>query len=350
MSLIKRLTFQETALSLTEQIWQCMINPNDPFPLVHDAYLKLYQLRKPKLKKYNTLLFDEAQDANPVITDIVFNQKCQLILVGDPHQQIYRWRGAEDALNRPELGDADVLYLTQSFRFGPQIAKTANAVLKLKGETIPLLGHDQPDEVLVGEESMPNAEEGHYSILHRSIVGTLHSALKLAEKRKKLFWIGGIEAYELDYLVDLYWFSRKNRGSVKNKKLFEEFEDYQNFVKIARESDDHEMNRAINIIERFKDIPRQIRTLRDLSTLTESEADVTLSTTHKAKGLEWQTVVIAHDYPDLFEEKMSESERLDELNLLYVAATRARQKLVINNTLQQIQEITTEEGSVAKNH
>ncbi|WP_236707411.1 hypothetical protein [Escherichia albertii] len=36
-------------------------------------------------------------------------------MVGDPHQQIYRFRGAVDALNSPSLATADRLWLTGSF-------------------------------------------------------------------------------------------------------------------------------------------------------------------------------------------------------------------------------------------
>ncbi|XFB06453.1 hypothetical protein AAGT13_21195, partial [Azotobacter salinestris] len=43
------------------------------------------------------------------------------------------------------------------------------------------------------------------------------------------------------------------------------------------------------------------------------------------------------DFPDLFDdEKISPEQRVDELNLLYVAATRARQHLVVNGIVQAI--------------
>jgi len=51
------------------------------------------------------------------------------VAVGDPHQQIYRFRGAEDALNSDWMADAERHYLTQSFRFGPAVAHVANIIL-----------------------------------------------------------------------------------------------------------------------------------------------------------------------------------------------------------------------------
>ncbi|MCV5225139.1 UvrD-helicase domain-containing protein, partial [Escherichia coli] len=80
-----------------------------------------------------------AQDANPVTSDIVIRQRSRTILVGDVHQQIYRFRGANDAMNNPRFSNADQLYLTHSFRVGPNVARVANALLELKGETKPVI-------------------------------------------------------------------------------------------------------------------------------------------------------------------------------------------------------------------
>ena len=54
---------------------------------------------------------------------ILSNQPNQVIYVGDAHQQIYEWRGAVNAMKRLPLPQT---LLTQSFRFGDQIADVAN--------------------------------------------------------------------------------------------------------------------------------------------------------------------------------------------------------------------------------
>lgn len=111
-----------------------MTTPEDPFPTVHDCYLKQYQLGMPNLsRRYTTILFDEAQDSNPVTSSIRLQQHCKVILVGDRHQQIYRFRGANNALDSKDLAGADQLYLTHSWRFGRNVAIVANALLELKG-------------------------------------------------------------------------------------------------------------------------------------------------------------------------------------------------------------------------
>ncbi|KAK6314861.1 hypothetical protein J4Q44_G00143900 [Coregonus suidteri] len=85
-----------------------------------NGYLKLWHLQRPTLDKYDVIFIDEAQDCTPAIMDIMLPQHCGKILVGDPHQQIYTFRGAVNALNLVE--HTHLYYLTHSFRFGSEIA------------------------------------------------------------------------------------------------------------------------------------------------------------------------------------------------------------------------------------
>jgi len=79
---------------MASSLWERMINLDDKeVKLPHDGYLKLYQLSKPILKGYDIILFDEAQDANPVTTDIVMRQDCGKVLVGDSHHPSTNFAG-----------------------------------------------------------------------------------------------------------------------------------------------------------------------------------------------------------------------------------------------------------------
>ncbi|NXT54996.1 FBH1 helicase, partial [Pluvianellus socialis] len=97
------------------------------YKMTCDGYLKLWQLSKPQLLGYDAIFVDEAQDCTPAIVDIVLSQKCGIILVGDPHQQIYTFRGAVNTLY--SVLHTHVYYLTQSFRFGPEIAYVGATIL-----------------------------------------------------------------------------------------------------------------------------------------------------------------------------------------------------------------------------
>src|SRR5690606_22472731 len=92
---------------------------------------------------FHTVIFDEAQDANPIMLQLLKNQYTtgsKVIMLGDRHQSIYEFRGAVNAMDHLPDGAA-VLPLTQSRRFGPRTAWLANRVLgELKDEQLAIEG------------------------------------------------------------------------------------------------------------------------------------------------------------------------------------------------------------------
>src|SRR5258706_2188244 len=62
-------------------------------PILHDFYLKKFQLGKPELS-FDAILFDEGQDASEAMLDIILSQQATKVIVVDSHQQIYGWRYA----------------------------------------------------------------------------------------------------------------------------------------------------------------------------------------------------------------------------------------------------------------
>ncbi|EGE5548353.1 ATP-dependent helicase [Salmonella enterica subsp. enterica serovar Weltevreden] len=315
------------------KVWDMMSARQGDFPVTHDTYLKLYQLSKPNLSsRYTTLLFDEAQDANPVTSAIVLNQTCRVVLVGDAHQQIYRFRGADNAMQSPQLEKADRLWLTHSFRFGPEVAQVANRLLALKGETHQVTGKGGSDRVL---QTVPRTF-GHHAVLHRSVCGVIRTALHWSLAGKKVFWVGGMESYKIEDLLDLYWFSIDMAERMQHDRLTREYRDYNEYLQIAEDTGDVEMKQAIFILEQFFPLPDRLNTLREQRVSVESDADITVCTTHRSKGLEWDRVSLHDDFADILDPEMSESKRNDEINLLYVAATRARQTLITDPILSEL--------------
>lgn len=314
-------------------IWDMMSARQGDFPVTHDTYLKLYQLSQPNLSsRYSTLLFDEAQDANPVTSAIVLGQACRVVLVGDCHQQIYRFRGADNAMNAPALDGADRLWLTHSFRFGPEVAQVANRLLALKGETHQVIGMGGADRVL---ERLPR-NAGHHAILHRSVCGVIRTALHWSLAGKKVFWVGGMESYKIEDLLDLYWFSMDMAERMQHDRLTREYRDFDEYQQIAESTGDVEMKQAVFILEQFFPLPDRLNTLREQRVTQESDADVTVSTAHRSKGLEWDMVKLHDDFADILDPDMPESQRHDEINLLYVVTTRARKTLIIEPVLSEL--------------
>ncbi|HCK5320833.1 TPA: ATP-dependent helicase [Salmonella enterica subsp. enterica serovar Manhattan] len=323
----------EGILLSARNIWAMMSSRQGTFPVTHDTYLKIYQLSKPDLSaRYTTVLFDEAQDANPVTSAIILEQPGRVVLVGDTHQQIYRFRGADNALQAPQLECADRLWLTHSFRFGPEIAEVANRLLSLKGETHKITGKGGSDRVL----TMVPRTFGHHAILHRSVCGVIRTALHWSLAGKKVFWVGGMESYKIEDLLDLYWFSIDMTERMRHDRLTREYRDYDEYLQIAEDTGDVEMKQAIFILEQFFPLPDRLTTLREQRVTTESDADVTVCTAHRGKGLEWDRVQLYDDFADILDPEMPDIKRQDEINLMYVATTRARKVLILDPILAEL--------------
>lgn len=156
-----------------------MLDPASALPLGHDGYLKAWALDGPLLDTA-VMYLDEAQDTNPVVFGVVRRQAAQIVLVGDTHQQIYAWRGAVDAMDRFEGCRA---YLTQSFRFGPEIARATTAVLRTLGETRPIVGDARIASRVVAD-GRPRA------ILARTNVGVMEALASAQRSDHRVHLIG----------------------------------------------------------------------------------------------------------------------------------------------------------------
>ena len=89
----------DAVVPYARRAWEDMIQTSGKLRFEHDVYLKLWAMSNPTLPG-DVVMLDEAQDANPCIESVVKNQDAQIIMVGDSAQQIYAWRGAQDALSR----------------------------------------------------------------------------------------------------------------------------------------------------------------------------------------------------------------------------------------------------------
>ncbi len=327
----------DSALKAAKRIWKQQIDRNSDIPCSGNTLLKLYQLSEPELDKlYDSILFDEAQDANPVTLNIVLNNSCQKIFVGDDHQMINRWRGAENALSIVEAKGATVLRLTNSFRFGPMVAALANVVLSMKGEVHPLVGLGSLDEICTPKEI---AAQGFHAVISRTYMGVIQSAYEAILNGKRVMWNGGIGKYNLNDLLDLHSLKTANYTQIKNSKILTDYGSWGNYQEIAEATKDTNMTRAIRLIEQYTDIPGMIDTMRMNEARNEKIADLIITTAHTSKGLEWNNVILNDDFPSVLEalamRKPKES-IIDEMNLLYVAITRTKDRINLNGAIAEL--------------
>lgn len=145
--------------------------------VTHDFYLKLFQLEKVQYPNYDCVLFDESQDSNDVITAIVLNQNCSKIFVGDKHQAIYQFRGSRDALTGFEKKADEVLFLTQTFRYGDNLAKIASDFLhNYKSEKKTIKGLETDTKVSVYNL---NSNEIDDTIVNKEIINIIKENKKI---------------------------------------------------------------------------------------------------------------------------------------------------------------------------
>lgn len=155
-------------------------SPIGVLPINNGHITKFWALSKPDLsasgsgltRKADIVFFDEAQDINPVLAKVIADQKMQKVYVGDGNQAIYGFRGAVDQLDKTEAPFD--LPMTQSFRFGPQIAGLANRFLEGLGSPYRLRGNGPDGEITYVEN--PDA------ILARTNAGVVKEALNELNK------------------------------------------------------------------------------------------------------------------------------------------------------------------------
>ena len=161
-------------------------------------------------------------------------------------------------------------------------------------------------------------------------MGVIDHAIQLVATGIPICWVGGIKNYNIDYLLDVHNLALGRADLIKNYEFRKNFEDFEEFCEIAEATADPEMRRAIKILEQYAtSLPQRISALKSLSTSYEL-AHVTLTTAHRAKGLEWPLVRLGDDFLDIYDERLDEDVRNDEINLLYVASTRAMSLLETN--------------------
>jgi len=280
-------------------------------PITHDFYLKKWALSEPDLG-VDYILMDESQDTNDVLIDLLQKQDCQIIWVGDTHQSIYSWRGAVNAMEKIDITNkASIL---QSFRFGHEIAKVANAILSKHVETDMQLSGFDPIQSEVTRISHPDA------IICRTNAEAMRYMIEAVDNNMKVTFSGG--STELTKQISaLNTLSKKGKT---NHVDFAMFKSYKDFAGFAFSKDGSEFRPLVLMIKKYG-FDYLLEILNSIKNVTESNADMIISTAHKAKGLEWNSVKLGGD----FRAPGDKGYRKEESNLLYVAVTRAKQQLDI---------------------
>lgn len=283
--------------------WADISDTDGTLPFRHDHYLKLWQLSRPRIET-DYIMFDEAQDADPVMAAVVGAQDCQVVYVGDAQQAIYEWRGAINALEGFESDHRR--FLTQSFRFGAEIAAVANDVLAQLRAPLRITGTPTIDS-FVGELTVEETD----TILCRSNAKAITEVLNAQRRGCPVHLIGG--GKEVASFARAAQALMEGRGtSHRELACFTTWGEVQDYVQ--NDQLGGELRLLVNLVDDFT-VPVILTALEKMP--SEEAADLVVSTAHKAKGREWSAVQIANDFTGI---EQSDPER----RLRYVAITRAQ--------------------------
>ncbi|WP_321820869.1 MULTISPECIES: UvrD-helicase domain-containing protein [unclassified Burkholderia] len=332
-------------LELAKVVWAGMADVNSPVKMPHDGYLKLWALTKPRLP-YDILLLEEAQDTNPVTLDLILAQRehAQLVFVGDRHQGIYGFRKAVNAMESVPADERAPL--TQSFRYPEAIAEIATALLQT---------YKQEKNVLHGLADAPIGwkvdRAKHYAILSRTnstLFGELAVLVTGPQPVNAIHYVGGFGNYFFDKVLDAYRLWAGDTDSIRDGSI-QRFTSFNALTEYSEEADDPESKALVRVVKEYTgDIPAIYAALK-AAEVPEERAQITVSTAHKAKGLEWQQTVLTEDFIELppDEEKGYDPE---EINLLYVAITRTMRNVEIPQNLREWFDEYQAERSLAAEH
>jgi hypothetical protein len=299
----------------SSEIWKRMHNASDEIPLGHDGCLKLWSLTNPTLD-HEFILLDEAQDTNPAVMSVLENQQSQIVYVGDKHQQIYEWRGTKNAM--ASVKTPREAYLTQSFRFGDEIAVAATGVLRTLGEQKRLQGNP-----MIGSHVMSSGGSG--TVLTRTNAMVISEVLDCLDRGQSPHIVGGTQE-TLGLVGDVF---NLMDGKPANHPDFFGFTKWDQVVAFSKTDEGEDLVPFVGLVKKYgaKALWAALKKIEG----SENDADLVISTTHKSKGRQWPSVRIASDFTSV-QSKTGTIPR-EESRLFYVAITRAQEKLVVDNSL-----------------
>jgi hypothetical protein len=229
----------------------------------------------------------------------------------------------------------ETLHLTRTFRFGQPIADVANYLLSTyKGERRSIQGVDGTGKVSPFARGLP------HTVIARTNSTLFDEALAGLSGGRRIHFVGGIEGYRLGDLMDAYHLWSGSHDRIFNPYL-RAFKSFDLMNEYAGAVDDKVLKSLTHVVRTHAQrIPRLIDQVRNSAVEEPESAQTLLTTAHKSKGLEWDRVRLADDFVELKDQygapRVLEQNEIEEINVLYVAATRARKHLQPHPELQTL--------------
>ena len=309
--------------------------------MIYLPVIKNVEVRYPK----DWVLVDEAQDTNPMrrkLAEMLLKPRYgRLVAVGDPHQAIFGFTGADnDALDQiVQTFNAKTMPLSVTYRCPKTIVNVAKKFVNH------IEAHETaPDGEVTNEafEKLPthltdrslDSETAIVCRYNRPLVSLVFSLIRKGIPAK-------LEGRDIgEGLVKLCrrW---KTNDLITLEKRIDAYRERE--IKKALQKDDTAKADRIDdqvatlfvMIDRARELKETtvdglVAIIRDMfADNVRDKGMVTLSSVHKSKGLEWDRVFILGRHQIMPSPMAKQPWQIDqEINLIYVAVTRAKEKLI----------------------
>lgn len=284
-----------------------------------------------RVKKYDRVFIDESQDLNRCqhsLVDMITKRTGRFVAVGDEKQCIYSFLGADPESFEMFIKKPNTVKLPLSitYRCGKKIVDKVNTVFE-GVEAFP----GASDGVVDEDASMEDVEEGDM-VLCRNNAPLAEAYLSLVERHQKCYIKGSDIGKNILKMISPY---RHYTTETCLGHLYDELDKIA--VKLAEQGNPNpqahpsytKYSDNIHVLKivfhEFDRVDECIHIIEDM--FKDHGSGTVLSTIHKSKGLENSRVFIVE--PDLLPSKWAKEdwEIQQERNLMYVAYSRAKDKL-----------------------
>lgn len=335
--------------------------------VVYDDMIYYPNIIPMSIRQFDHIIVDEAQDTSRASLELILkacHEKTQIFFVGDKKQSIYAFAGAAfDSIDQiiERLG-SETLPLRICYRCGSRIIDLAN---QLGGELIPAGQHEGNVEV-IGPDYVERLQAGD-AVLGRTTAKLIEGCLKTLQVGKKAKVLGRDLGASIAAVVTILEAMRKDNAPQLQpdlSNLLAVLSEYQdNALKSlmdARENPEMAMaevkDRVATVraffeayISKCRDESLRVpddpqctfdKTARDfklyikglfIGTEENAKSFILFMTAHRAKGGEWDNVFIIGTDEFPHSKAKSDRQKEQEVNLMYVAVTRAINNLYFVN-------------------
>jgi len=195
------------------------------------------------------------------------------------------------------------------------------------GVAPPIVGAGHPQRTRMSVDMQKG-----FAVLARTNAVIFEEAVAFLSLNRPYHFVGGTEGYKLDKILDAYYLSVSDRGLMRDPYLGS-FQSFDELAQLAEEADEPELKHLVRVTLNYGHrVPGLVDEIKGRHIDVDKGewqrfGGIFFSTSHKAKGLDFEQVWLADDFMRFFDEGRElgpDDVEQEEVNILYVALSRAR--------------------------